>query len=731
MPAPEMPLRSLVRLGSSLTAVPFGLLIAARAPSVDRSPAGHRPAASQGPVSRHTLMPVPASVTWGEGEYRLDSSTTIGLTKFIDTRLRSAVERSAARLEALSGLVFVPPADHPPFTPRIAITVDAAGQRVQTVSEDESYSLAVNFTGATLYAHTVVGALRGLETLLQLVESDRDGFYLPAVRIEDMPRFRWRGLLMDVSRHFMPVDEVKHTLDGMAAVKLNVFHWHLTDDQGFRVESKRYPRLQGSGSDGLYYTQAEIREIVAYARDRGIRVIPEFDMPGHTTSWLVGYPQYASVPGKYEIERHFGASDAIFDPSREPLYTFIDRFIGEIAPLFPDHYWHVGGDEVDPKQWNTPRIRAFRKAHKLKNAAELQVYFNRRLTRILARYGKRLVGWDEVLQPNLPKTSVVQSWRGVDYLAKSTADGYASILSAPWYLDHIDPAEQLYIADPIPPTTELTPEQQALILGGEACMWAEHVASETVDSRIWPRLAAIAERLWSPRDVIQVNDMYRRLWVMSDRLERLGLMHESHTNRMLRRITEDDSTREALATMLEAVGPPSFGQRVRGQRTDQLTPLVRVLDAAVPDPWGRWETSMLVDRLLSDTLTPPARIDTTITLDAARARLTELFTRWRDAANPVRIGADSTPLVAEAVPAAAALSRTAQAGLEALGYLGGNERPAPGWSDALLAELKGYEQPQNLLRVMIVQPVERLVAAAEGVHGSQATGMGQRPQVGR
>jgi hexosaminidase len=315
------------------------------------------------------------------------------------------------------------------------------------------------------------------------------------------------------------------------------------------VESKRYPRLHKLGSDGQYYTQAQIKDIVAYARDRGIRVVPEFDMPGHSTAWLVAYPQFSSRPGSYEIQRVFGGSTAIFDPSREDVYSFVDRFVGEMATLFPDRYWHIGGDEVDYRKWDTRRIRTFRRQHKLRNGAELQAYFNERLTRILLKHNRRLVGWDEIIHPRLPKTSVVQSWRGVDYLNRATSQGYLSILSAPYYLDHIRTTEEHYIADPIPPWTELEDGQQALVLGGEACMWAEHVSPETVDSRIWPRLAAIAERFWSPREVIQVGDMYRRLEAMSERLELVGLTHAVHTERMVRRITEDDSARVALQSM--------------------------------------------------------------------------------------------------------------------------------------------------------------------------------------
>src|SRR5204863_3755159 len=185
-------------------------------------------------------------------------------------------------------------------------------------------------------APTVVGALHGLETLLQLIDADRDGYYLPGVSIQDQPRFPWRGLLIDVGRHYEPMEVLKRNLDAMAAVKLNVLHWHLTEDQGFRIESKKFPELTGLGSDGLYYTQDQAREIIAYARERGIRVVPEFDMPGHVQSWLVGYPELGSAPGPFEVARKWGVMDATFDPSNEKVYKFLDVFIGEMAKLFPD-----------------------------------------------------------------------------------------------------------------------------------------------------------------------------------------------------------------------------------------------------------------------------------------------------------------------------------------------------------------------------------------------------------
>jgi len=257
----------------------------------------------------------------------------------------------------------------------------------------------------------------------------------------------------------------------MAAVKLNVFHWHLTDDQGFRIESKRFPKLHQLGSDGLYYTQKQIREVLDYARERGIRVVPEFDIPAHTSSWLVGYPLLASGPGSHEIGRHWGVYDPVMNPARESTYQFLDAFIGEMAALFPDEYFHIGGDEVNPKQWtHNPRIQAFARRHGLKNANELQAYFNKRIQAIVAKHGKRMEGWDEILNPDLPKSIVIQSWRGPKSLAEAARLGYTGLLSSNYYLDLMKPASFHYAVDP---------------LGNEASS-PRHGTSIRASGRDWP-----------------------------------------------------------------------------------------------------------------------------------------------------------------------------------------------------------------------------------------------------
>jgi hexosaminidase len=294
---------------------------------------------------RLNLMPVPASVKFHPERLAVDANFKVATRGHSDARLQAGIFRFVKRLEGRTVLTFAPGLAPDDQTTPLIIHCQGPGKTIPSVSENESYRIDITRRQAMLTAPTVVGALRGLETLLQLLDADRNGYFFPGVQIDDQPRFPWRGLLIDVARHFETMEVLKRNLDGMAAVKLNVFHWHLTEDQGFRVESKKFPKLHQLGSDGNYYTQEQVKEIIAYARDRGIRVVPEFDIPGHSTSWLVGHPELGSAPGPYTIERRPGIFEPALDPTREEVYKFLDTFLGEMAALFPDDYLHIGGDE--------------------------------------------------------------------------------------------------------------------------------------------------------------------------------------------------------------------------------------------------------------------------------------------------------------------------------------------------------------------------------------------------
>jgi hexosaminidase len=576
---------------------------------------------------------------------------------------------------------------------RATLRVECAGRGAEYPSpaDNEWYQLDVTPTGARLKAATVAGALHGLETFAQLVAPGPEGFQVAAIRIEDTPRFPWRGLMLDVSRHWMPVEVVERNLDAMAAVKLNVFHWHLSDDQGFRVESRRFPRLQQLGSDGDFYTQADIRHVVAYARDRGIRVVPEFDIPGHTTSWLVGYPELASAPGPYTIGRTWGVYDAAMDPTREETYEFLDAFLGEMTLLFPDPYFHIGGDEVNGKQWSqSSAIQAFAKAHNLEGTRGLQAYFNQRIQKLLQRYGKIMVGWDEVLHPDLPADTVVQSWRGQASLAEAASKGFRGILSAGYYLDHLRPARYHYGIDPLADAAQkLTPEQASRILGGEACMWAEYANAETVDSRIWPRAAAIAERLWSPKEVADVDSMYARMEAVGRLLEWTGVRHRANYVPMLERLAAGRPA-EPLRILADACEAQGLGTRSRAMKYSSLTPLNRFVDAARPES----ESVRALEQAAGK-------------LDIAQLR--GQFTRW--AGNDARFQplAEDNALLAELKPLSQDLSALGAAGLRILTYLE-SRRPAPkAWLSAQAKELDRMLKPRNEVVLAAVRPVKLLL----------------------
>ena len=639
------------------------------------------------------LMPLPRLAAEREDKSKItvDGSFAATATGFKDARLQAAIDRLRTQIYRRIGAIPIPGA----ATGTLQVECGAAGPAWPTLGEDESYTLDVGSSGAVLKAPTVTGALRGLATFAQLVQPGAEGFEVRGIHIEDSPRFAWRGLMLDVSRHWMPVDVVERNLDAMAAVKLNVFHWHLSDDQGFRVESHRFPKLM-EGSDGNFYTQDQIRDVVAYARDRGIRVIPEFDMPGHTTSWLVGYPELGSAPGPYEIGRHFGIFDPCMDPTREEVYTFLDGFIGEMAPLFPDPYFHVGGDEVNGKQWKaSPSIMAFAKAHGLADDRALQVYFNQRLLKIVEKYGKIMVGWDEILHPDLPKAAVIQSWRGQKALADAAAQGYRGILSWGYYLDHLRPASYHYGIDPLAgPADRLTPEQDKLVLGGEACMWTELTSAETVDSRIWPRTAAIAERLWSRPDVKDVDSMYDRMAEISRELEWTGVQHRADYGPMLDRLAGERRMPplRVLADASEALG---LGPR-RSSRYSSLTPLNRFVDAVRPES----ESVRALERAA-------ARV---VAGSGDTALLSDAFREWaeNDGRFEPLVGGDS--LLAELKPLSKDLSELGRMGLQALEYLGGKPAPAD-WEAAQLKELERIAKPDVEVTLAAFRPVKALVEA--------------------
>jgi hexosaminidase len=583
------------------------------------------------------------------------------------------------------------------------IACEDQGEEVQSLREDESYALRVSPSRIDLSAPTAVGVLRGLETLLQLVEKDEKGFYMPSVRIQDKPRFPWRGLLIDACRHWMPMEVIKRNLDGMAAVKLNVLHWHLSEDQGFRVECLSFPRLYEMGSDGDYYTQEQVQEVIEYARDRGIRVVPEFDMPGHTTSWFVGYPELASSPGPFVIERRWGVHDPCMDPTQEETYAFLDTFIEEMAGLFPDAYFHIGGDEVSGKLWNSnPDIIAFKKEQGMKDNHDLQANFNKRILAIIQKHGKKMLGWDEIFHPDLPKDVVVHSWRGPKSLAEAARQGYMGILSNGYYLDHILSAAQHYGVEPLSgDAADLSEEEKTRILGGEACMWAEFVTPETIDSRIWPRAAAVAERFWSPQNVTDVDSMYRRLEVLNWYLDSVGLQHNANYSLMLQRLTGEQPI-DSLKVLADIVEPVRYYTRPGTREYTQMTPLIRLVDAAHPESHQARKFRDMVDEYLGDA--PEFRVNR----ETIRARLH----RWRDNHEVLKPILEEFPLLNEIIPLSEDVAVLAEAGILAMEYIEKNQVAPLSLVEKVLPLLNPPPRPEHELLIMIVPGIEKLVEKA-------------------
>ncbi len=656
---------------------------------------------------QHRLMPVPASVQFQTGRLKIDASFTAAAQGHTDARLEAAIHRAARRLEGRTGFEFSRAQAAASQSTTLLIECKGPGKPVPSIAEDESYSLDVSERQAVLKAATVVGAMRGLETFLQLLEGDRQGYFIPSVSIQDKPRFPWRGLLIDVARHYEPVEVIKRNLDAMAAVKLNVLHWHLTEDQGFRVETKRYPKLHQMGSDGLYYTQDQVRDVIAYARDRGIRVMPEFDLPGHATSWLVGHPEFGSAPGPYKIERKAGIFEPALDPTREELYKFLEGFFTEMAQLFADDYIHIGGDENEGHQWTkNEQIQAFMKAKGIKDNHALQAYFNQRVSKIMQKLGKKMIGWDEILHPDLPKDTVIHSWRGPASLAEAARKGYDGILSSGYYIDLIFPTRQHYKVDPVAADSNLTAQELSHILGGEATMWSEWVSPETIDSRIWPRTAAIAERLWSPRDVTDVDDMYRRLDSISIQLEELGLTHEKNADMMLRRMA---GTKEIgpLKTLVSVVEPVKEYRRNQARTATMLTPLTRFIDAARPDSEAGRRFAAMVDGLLSDVPYFHRNQD----------RIKAVLTEWRNVRPALDAMIDKAPILREAEQLPRDLSEIGSAGLEALSYLAADVAPPAGWREAKMAMLEQAAKPKAEVEFAMIVPVRKLIILAAEMPG--------------
>ena len=483
------------------------------------------------------IVPYPNHLETGRGTYRV-TDRPVTCDSRTDERTQRAVVGFAARLATVTG-------GTNPVT--VADEVPASGIRFVTDESlpAEGYELNVDGEGIEVRASQFPGFLYALQSLEQLLPAAVYGtepapdaaWEVPCVKIADAPRFAYRGMHLDVARHFFSVDEVKRYIDVMAIHKLNTLHWHLTDDQGWRIEIKRYPELTAVGSirkatvvrkewgtyDGTpyggFYTQDEIRDVVKYAADRGVTVIPEIDLPGHMLAALTAYPELGCTGGPYEVWGRWGVADDVLCPGREKTFEFLEGVLTEVMELFPSEYIHIGGDECPKVRWEKcPRCQAKIRQLGLKDDGEhtaehyLQSYVTDRIGKFLARHGRRIIGWDEILEGRAPSDAVVMSWRGSEGGIAAAKLGHDVIMTpnSHFYFDYYQsldtdaepfgiggyiPMEQVYSYDPAFP--ELTPEQQRHILGVQANLWTEYVLSdEHLEYMLLPRLAALSEVQW-------------------------------------------------------------------------------------------------------------------------------------------------------------------------------------------------------------------------------------------
>lgn len=535
-----------------LRAAAGSCLLALLAACANNGPATHAATAGDAAATAPlALIPLPAELQRGTGAFVLDPATPL---QAADARALEVATQFATLLGNGGG---------PQLRPAIESEATAGAIRFQldpapAADGAEGYRLEVRADGVEVSAATPAGLFYGGMTLLQLATHSPDApWQLPAVRIEDAPRFGWRGYMLDPARHFWTVEQVKQVIDAMALHKLNTLHWHLTDDQGWRVEVRRYPRLAEvggcripAGDGGIdpatgeprrycgFYTQDQVREIVAYAAQRHITVVPEINVPGHATAAIAAYPELGTTDTPLVPSSEWGIFPNLVN-TEESTYRFLENVIAELLPLFPGTYFHIGGDEAVKDQWEaSPRVQQRMREVGARTEMEMQSHLVARLEKFLAARGKRLVGWDEILEGPLPAEATVMSWRGTEGGLQAARMGHDVVMTpvSALYLDYLQtdspheppgrppslPLRQVYEFEPVP--AELEADRHHHILGIQANLWTEHTRTfERLQHHTFPRLAAAAEVAWSPREARDYAGFLQRLPVQLERYRRWGI----------------------------------------------------------------------------------------------------------------------------------------------------------------------------------------------------------------
>lgn len=498
----------------------------------------------EAPQPEINIVPKPAKMVQEKGVFELNAETPI------------VVNEDSAEIKQIAGFLQAHLSDFYGLKNKVEVG-DLPVDKTVFISLDkslnlgkEAYTLSINPKGIVLKASAPNGLFYGVQTLIQLLPHSKKQLAqvtFPAVQIEDSPRFSWRGMHLDVSRHFMPVSFIKKYIDYIAMNKMNVFHWHLTDDQGWRIEIKKYPKLTQVGAwrketlighpgkdnkyDGKryggFYTQDQIKEIVAYAKARYVTVVPEIEMPGHAMAALAAYPELGCTGGPYQVGTRWGVYDDVYCAGKEKTFKFLEDVLTEVMALFPSQYIHIGGDECPKTRWKAcPYDQARMKELGLKNEEELQSYFVQRIEKFLNAHGRKMIGWDEILEGGLAPNAVIMSWRG-EKGGIAAAQAHHSVIMTPGgycYFDHYQgkpesepiafggftPLKKVYNYEPV--SKELAPDEDKYILGSQGNVWTEYMKTPAkVEYMIFPRMAALAEVLWSPKASRNYDDFLKRM----------------------------------------------------------------------------------------------------------------------------------------------------------------------------------------------------------------------------
>ncbi|WP_325530913.1 family 20 glycosylhydrolase [Chitinophaga sp.] len=516
------------------------------------------------PKGKVSIIPVPVSVSEKADSFLLDKQTVIVASSEADKKTAALFN---AWLKELTGYEL----DIKSQGDKNAIVLQTGNDTTNA----EGYTLEADHNKVVINGNNGAGTFYGVQTLIQLLPVQKaDAMYIPGVSIKDAPRFAYRGLHLDVGRHFFPVEFIKKYIDLLAMHKMNTFHWHLTEDQGWRIEIKRYPRLQeisskrketmaGKYSDnkydgkpyGGYYTQEQVKEVVKYAADHFVTVIPEIEMPGHSLAVLAAYPNLGCTGGPYEVGTHWGVYDDVYCAGNDSVYTFLQDVLDEVTALFPSKYIHIGGDECPKVRWEKcPKCQARMKQEGLKDAHALQSYFIQRMEKYLNGKGRQIIGWDEILEGGLAPNATVMSWRGIEGGIAAAKQKHNVIMTpgSHCYFDHYQsrspneplaiggftPVSKVYSYEPIP--AELSKEEASYIKGAQANLWTEYINNtDYLEYMVYPRATALAEVLWSPADKRNYDNFLERLKIHLTRLDLKKVNYAKHVFEVTGQVTED------------------------------------------------------------------------------------------------------------------------------------------------------------------------------------------------